>query len=112
MMHELPLEITCETVHARLAAADGLVLIDCRETDEHATARIAAAQLVPMSQLEQLVGELEHLRDCEIAVHCHHGGRSLRVARWLREQGFPRTQSMAGGIDRWSQAIDPSVPRY
>jgi rhodanese-related sulfurtransferase len=45
-------------------------------------------------------------------VHCHHGGRSLRVAHWLREQGFANAQSMAGGIDRWSQEIDPSVPRY
>jgi rhodanese-related sulfurtransferase len=112
MMPDLPLEIDCETVYARLTAADGLVLLDCRESDEYATAKINAARLVPMSQLEQLVGELEHLRDAEIAIHCHHGGRSLRVARWLREQGFAKAQSMAGGIDRWSQTIDPTVPRY
>jgi rhodanese-related sulfurtransferase len=45
-------------------------------------------------------------------VHCHHGGRSLRVVRWLREQGFSRAQSMAGGIDQWAVDIDPSLPRY
>ncbi len=112
MSCELALEIECEVVRARLDASDGLVLIDCREPDEHATARIAGARLIPMSQLEVLAGELQHLRETEIAVHCHHGVRSLRVVHWLREQGFAKAQSMAGGIDRWSQAIDPSVPRY
>jgi hypothetical protein len=34
------------------------------------------------------------------------------VARWLREQGFAKAQSMAGGIDRWSIEIDAAVPRY
>jgi rhodanese-related sulfurtransferase len=38
--------------------------------------------------------------------------RSLRVARWLRDQGFGRAASMAGGIDAWSEQIDPQVPRY
>jgi rhodanese-related sulfurtransferase len=31
---------------------------------------------------------------------------------WLREQGFEKAQSLAGGIDHWSRVIDPSVPRY
>ena len=41
-----------------------------------------------------------------------HGMRSLRVATWMRANGFPNTQSMAGGIDAWSQEIDMKVPRY
>ncbi len=43
---------------------------------------------------------------------CHRGQRSLQVVSWLREQGIENCQSMAGGIDRWSLEIDPSVPRY
>jgi rhodanese-related sulfurtransferase len=31
---------------------------------------------------------------------------------WLRNQGFDHAQSLAGGIDHWSRAIDPKVPRY
>jgi rhodanese-related sulfurtransferase len=38
--------------------------------------------------------------------------RSLRVAKWLREQGFTLAQSMQGGIDAWSTDVDPAVPRY
>jgi rhodanese-related sulfurtransferase len=111
-MSGVPLETDCQTVHAALAADAGIVLIDCREPDEHATARIEGARLVPMSQLAQRLDELADARDCQLVIHCHHGGRSLRVARWLRETGYPQAQSLSGGIDQWSQQIDPSVPRY
>jgi len=50
--------------------------------------------------------------DAPIVVICHHGMRSLQVVNWLREQGINHCASMAGGIDRWSREIDPSVPRY
>jgi rhodanese-related sulfurtransferase len=31
---------------------------------------------------------------------------------WLREQGFERAQSLAGGIERWAQIADPSMAHY
>ena len=108
----LPVETDVRNVRARLDRGDDLLLLDCRERDEHATAHIAEATLLPMSELAARLNELEPYRTQDIVVHCHHGGRSLRVTNWLREQGFHRVQSMAGGIDAWSQEIDPSVPRY
>jgi rhodanese-related sulfurtransferase len=112
MNDQTPLEIDCHAVAARLREGGEFVLLDCRELDEHAIARIDGARLVPMSELAARLAELAGYRDCELAIHCHHGGRSLKVARWLREQGFARAQSMAGGIDQWSLVIDPAVPRY
>jgi rhodanese-related sulfurtransferase len=111
-MPELPLDIDCRSTRLKLDAGGDFLLIDCRELDEHATARIEGSRLLPMSEIAARIGELEPFRDHEIVVHCHHGGRSRRVANWLREQGFPRAQSMDGGIDRWSIEIDPRVPRY
>jgi rhodanese-related sulfurtransferase len=75
-------------------------------------AKIAASKLIPMSEIANCLGELEPYRQQPIVVLCHVGGRSLRVARWLREQGFLQAQSMAGGIEQWSEEIDPTVPRY
>ena len=112
MAEKLPLETSCQTVKAKLDACDHFVLLDCREEDEYATVCIAGAKLFPMSQLMAKAAELEPFRDCEVVVHCHHGGRSMQVTRWLRQQGFAKAQSMAGGIDAWAVEIDPSLPRY
>jgi adenylyltransferase/sulfurtransferase len=107
-----PIEVSCFDVKQKLDADDPFLFVDCREPDEYDVARISSARLVPMSEIERRLRELEPFRDRPIVVHCHHGGRSLRVAEWLRERGFKKASSMAGGIDRWSEEIDPSVPRY
>jgi rhodanese-related sulfurtransferase len=109
---DTPLEIDVRAVKSKLDANEDFLFVDCREPDEHATANIAAAKLVPMSAITERLNELEMHRDKSIVIHCHHGGRSMRVTRWLRENGFDKAQSMAGGIDLWSQEIDPNVPRY
>ncbi len=108
---DLPLETDVHSVVAKLKS-DDFLLLDCREPDEYQLVHIDGSLLVPMSELAARAGELEPYREREIVVHCHHGGRSLRVTRWLREQGFPRVQSMRGGIDAWSQEINTGLPRY
>lgn len=109
---QLPIELSVADVVALREALAPFTLVDCREADEFATARIEGATLLPMSEIAARIGELDSLRGQRLVIHCHHGGRSLRVARWLRERGFPQAQSMAGGIDAWSAEVDPSVPRY
>jgi rhodanese-related sulfurtransferase len=108
----LPIEVDCQTVKDQLDRGDDFLLLDCREGDEHTLVSIAEAKPLPMSELVDRVGELEPHRQRRIVVHCHHGGRSLRVANWLRQQGFAQAQSMSGGIDRWAQEIDTRLPRY
>ncbi len=105
-------EIDCRTVHRRQCEGEKFLFLDCRETEEYATASIPGAILIPMSEIERRLPELESSRQTEIIVHCHHGGRSLKVARWLASQGFAAVKSMAGGIDQWSTDIDPTIPRY
>ena len=109
---EPPLEISCHDVRALLHADSGVVLLDCREADEHRLVAIDGARLLPMSEIPQRIGELTSLIEARIVVHCHHGGRSAKVALWLRQQGFARAQSMAGGIDQWAIDIEPGMARY
>ena len=115
-MSEIPsIEIAASDAAARLrhASSSGApLLLDCRTPEEHATAKIAGATLLPMQELPERVAEIAAWRDKPIIVHCHHGMRSLRVAKWLREQGFSLAQSMQGGIDAWSTDVDPTVPKY
>ena len=109
----LPLEITPQEVMRRMAAGDKLTLIDVREPGEFQQAQIEGAELIPMrtvpAQCQRLEAQAEH---APLIIFCHHGVRSLNVVNWLREQGLSACQSMAGGIDRWSLEIDPSIPRY
>lgn len=111
-MTELPLETDIATVKSRLDAKEPFLLLDCREQDEFDRCRIPGAELLPMSQIQERIGELDPRKNDLIVIHCHHGGRSLRVARWMRAQGFAQAQSMAGGIDGWALQVDPTIPRY
>ena len=81
-----------------------------REPFEFEMARIEGANLIPLGELPRRVGELD--REAEIFVFCHSGMRSERAAEFLRSAGFAKVASVAGGIDAWSQEIDPEVPRY
>lgn len=112
MSDQAPLEISCADLHARNAADDDFLLLDCRETDEHELVHIDGATLIPMSELMQRVRELEPHRERDIVVYCHHGMRSQQVAMWLRQQGYDRAQSLSGGIDQWAVEIDSTLARY
>jgi len=111
-MPDLPLNIDVTSVKQLRDAGQPLLLLDVRNPDEHATANIAGSTFIPMSELQARFAELEPHKQDHIVVHCHHGGRSMRVAQFLRQQGFAQVQNMDGGIDAWSLQVDPSVPRY
>jgi rhodanese-related sulfurtransferase len=107
----VPLEIDVRTVKQLSDSGEKFVLLDCREASEVATARIEGSVHIPMREVPARLAEIGDKSE-RIVVHCHHGGRSLRVTHFLRQHGFDNVQNMAGGIDAWSLEVDPSVPRY
>lgn len=86
------------------------LLLDIREPWEHERSAIAGSVLIPMGEIPVRIGEIPMHED--VIVYCHHGVRSFQVAYHLRQQGFLRARSLSGGIARWSQEIDPTVPQY
>jgi rhodanese-related sulfurtransferase len=103
-------EIRAEALRQKLDAKERFVLLDVRRDDEVAVATLSDTVHIPIEEIEERVGELD--ADAETVVFCHHGVRSLSVTVFLRNLGFRNVTSLAGGIDAWSQRIDPSVPRY
>jgi rhodanese-related sulfurtransferase len=104
------MQISAKEVNERIARGDKLQLVDVREQWEYDLCRIAGARLIPFGNLP---ANLNTLLDAdEVICYCHHGMRSLDAAVWLRQQGVERAKSLAGGIERWSVEVDPSVPRY
>ena len=90
-------------------------LLDVREPWEVEIARLQKTDRmptsnIPMAEIPARYTELESTRP--VAVLCHSGGRSARVAAFLVERGFTRVWNVRGGIDAWSGEVDPSIPRY
>ncbi|TWT96004.1 putative adenylyltransferase/sulfurtransferase MoeZ [Botrimarina colliarenosi] len=110
-MNELPLEVSCAELKGRLDDGVELMLVDCREPFEHEVVRLPDACLMPMGTIPSRVAELAAVEG-PLVVYCHHGMRSAQTAAWLRENGVPQAQSLAGGVDAWATEIDPTLPRY
>lgn len=102
-------EITVEDLKTKLDRKEKFIFLDVREKEEWDTAKIPGATLVPLKTLPDYIKNLD--KSSEIVVHCKSGGRSGRAVKMLIDQGF-KAFNVVGGIDAWSQRIDPAVPRY
>lgn len=92
------------------ASGKPFVLLDVREPFELQAASLPDALHIPMREIPARMKELD--RSVEIAVLCHHGGRSARVAQFLAMQGFASVHNVAGGIDAYAKRVDRSIARY
>ena len=106
--------ISVKELSALLDDGGELVLIDVRNPSEADVAVIPRSQLIPLAQIENGAG-IEEIRRLAgqgpIYVHCKLGGRSARAVELLSQQGIDAT-NVSGGIDAWSQQVDPGVARY
>src|SRR2546427_4019679 len=91
-------------------AREAFELIDVREPFEYEIARIDGAKLIPLGEIADRMDELQ--REQPIILHCHSGQRSAQAVRLLQQRGFSHVYNLEGGIDAWSDQIDPSVPKY
>ena len=94
-----------------LDKGDKLRLIDVREADEWAIAKLPQAELIPLSQFQQLATE-KLSPDETIVLYCHHGMRSARAQGYLKTQGYGNVINLTGGIDAWALQVDPTMRRY
>jgi rhodanese-related sulfurtransferase len=85
-------------------------LLDVRQPEELEIAHIAGALHIPLGELSGRLGELDPAR--AIVALCHHGVRSEMAGRLLEHNGFSEVAHLSGGIDAWSLAVDPNIPRY
>jgi adenylyltransferase/sulfurtransferase len=104
------LEITPLEVKELLDRGRPFKLIDVRGEGEYEICKIEGSTLMPLDELKDLLHTLEPAD--EIVAYCHHGMRSLKALRLMKEMGFTNVKSMAGGIDVWAVEIDTSLPRY
>ena len=108
-------QVSVEELAQRLDSdVDKLQLLDVREPEEVAIARLEGFEVLPLSQFAEWANSIHTRfdRETETLVMCHHGIRSAQMCQWLSTQGFTNVKNVAGGIDAYSALIDPTIPRY
>ncbi len=104
-------EITATELKQRMDSGDQLQIIDVREPNEYAIARLPGSKHIPLGQVVGRMSEIDP--DVETVVHCKMGGRSAKAIEALKRAGFTgRLTNLKGGITAWSNEVDPSVPKY
>lgn len=86
-------------------------LIDVRQPDEYAFAKIEGSKLIPLGEIVRRMNELDPER--EAIIHCKMGGRSAKAIEMLQQAGYQgKLRNMKGGITAWSNEVDPKIPKY
>jgi rhodanese-related sulfurtransferase len=103
-------EIAPAELKARLDGRERPLLLDVRQDWETRLCRLPDAVHIPIEEIELRTEELNPAD--EIVVYCHQGVRSAAVAEYLRQLGFRDVKNLAGGLDAWARAVDPTMRRY
>lgn len=104
-------EISATELKKKLDDGDDFQLIDVRQPDEFAFAKIEGAKLIPLGAIISRMDELDPSK--EVVVQCKMGGRSARAIEALRSAGYTGPlKNLRGGITAWSNEVDPKVPKY
>jgi adenylyltransferase/sulfurtransferase len=103
-------EISVQDLQRLRQEKQDFVLVDVREPHEWAISAFPESVKIPLGELPQNLNRLSTAD--EIVVHCKSGGRSAKAVALLREAGFRKVRNLTGGINRWAETVDPTMPKY
>lgn len=91
-------------------AVPDLVLLDVRTREEHEAVKLPGARLLTQEVVQEIFTSGDKTRP--VVLYDHTGSRSMDAAAYFIGHGFAETKCLEGGIDAYSQEIDPALPRY
>lgn len=101
------------SIHDMKQALDDCTLsikvVDIREPGEYAAAHIPGVMFLPMSEMQLRLEELDAQQSYYF--HCRSGVRSMKLVQFLKQNGFEKVKSVAGGIHAWVDEYDPTMPK-
>ncbi len=104
-------EISAADLKKRMDENEDVQLIDVRQPNENAVAKIEGAKLIPLGEIVKRMDELDANR--ETILHCKAGGRSAQAIEMLKQAGYSgELKNLKGGITAWSNEVDPKIPKY
>jgi rhodanese-related sulfurtransferase len=107
---DLAMQLPPAEVAAALRNDPGAKLVDIRTREEFDTVHIDGAIFFTQELMQEILMKWD--RRALLAVIDHQGARSMDAAAYLAGHGFENVRAVRGGIDAWSQEVDPSLPRY
>jgi adenylyltransferase/sulfurtransferase len=110
--HVNPNEITPAQLKARLDANDKPFLVDVRNANELDICKLDYDAWIPLPEFGSRWEELLEHKDHELVIYCRSGSRSGQVTQFLKQQGFANVKNMIGGMNRWSDEVDPTSAKY
>ena len=103
-------EISPGEVAQKLRSGAQIELVDVREPVEQQVSQLPGARLIPYGELASRLDELDRQED--IVLFCRTGVRSGRALQTLLAAGFRKVKNLRGGINAWSDEVDPTVMKY
>lgn len=102
-------EITVQELNEKKENNEEFLLLDVREDVEYMVSNLDGHH-IPLGQLPNRLHEINKNKDAEIVVMCRSGNRSSRAVAYLENQGFTNVANLKGGIKKWAEEIDPTMP--
>ncbi|MBV8587654.1 MAG: molybdopterin-synthase adenylyltransferase MoeB [Verrucomicrobia bacterium] len=103
-------KISAPQLKTKFEHGEAFTLVDVREPYEYEISRIPGSKLIPLGELLGRLSELDSAD--EIVLQCKSGARSAKALHLLQEAGFRKLYNLEGGINAWSEQVDPTVPKY
>jgi rhodanese-related sulfurtransferase len=103
-------EMSVEELKALCDGGASIVLVDVREPRETAISDLPDSVKIPLGTLPQSLDRIG--KGDDIVVYCRSGGRSAQAVQFLLANGYAKARNLAGGINRWAELVDPSMPKY
>jgi molybdopterin/thiamine biosynthesis adenylyltransferase/rhodanese-related sulfurtransferase len=97
-------EASVDEVASWLQQSPALVVLDVRETDEHAAGIVAGALCLPRALIATHIAKLVPDKQRLIVAYCGSGVRSQLASQALADLGYSRVCSMRGGFAEWQRA--------
>ena len=101
--------ISVHRLKERKEKGDSFFLLDVRDYHEYFVSNIDGYH-IPYQELENRLSEIEEHKKTEVIVMCRSGNTSQDACKFLMDAGFETVVSLQGGMKRWANEIDPSLP--
>ena len=103
-------EVSVEELKALCDRGAPIVLVDVREPRETAISDLPGSVKIPLGTLPQSLDRIG--KEDDIVVYCRSGARSAQAVQFLLTNGYAKAKNLAGGINRWAELVDSSMPKY